>query len=264
MFSISKSRFTSGFFLLLYELNIVNKMKNKIVLISLFALPIVIYLIFSTASHNSLFLPTLSKNNSEIPQNWTSLDTSKIALKGKITVLGFVGNNVIENRGNFFNLNQKIYNKYKGFTDFQMVMVTPKGNEAKAKQIIDELAPITGEMTGWKFVFASPEEIQSFYDSYKLTGKLDENLGTPAVIIVDKELNDRGRKGKNKKAVDAYKDSYNTISAADLHNEMTDDIKIILREYRLALKKNKNKRKDAFRDKIEENVSKANKNSNEK
>lgn len=239
-------------------------MKNKIVLISLFALPIVIYLIFSTASHNSLFLPTLSKNNSEIPQNWTSLDTSKIALKGKITVLGFVGNNVIENRGNFFNLNQKIYNKYKGFTDFQMVMVTPKGNEAKAKQIIDELAPITGEMTGWKFVFASPEEIQSFYDSYKLTGKLDENLGTPAVIIVDKELNHRGRKGKNKKGVDEYKESYNTISAADLHNEMTDDIKIILREYRLALKKNKNKRKDAFRDKIEENVSNANQDNNEK
>ena len=143
-------------------------------------------------------------------------------------------------------------------------MVTPKGNEAKAKQIIDELAPITGQMTGWKFVFASPEEIQSFYDSYKLTGKLDENLGTPAVIIVDKELNHRGRKGKNKKGVDEYKESYNTISAADLHNEMTDDIKIILREYRLALKKNKNKRKDAFRDKIEENVSKANKNSNEK
>ena len=64
--------------------------------------------------------------------------------------------------------------------------------------------------------------------------------------------------------MDEYKESYNTISAADLHNEMTDDIKIILREYRLALKKNKNKRKDAFRDKIEENVSKANKNSNEK
>ena len=239
-------------------------MKNKLVLILLFVLPIATYLIFSSATHNSLFLPTLSKNNAEIPENWTSLDTSKIALKGKITILGFVGNNVIENRGNFFNLNQKIYNKFKGFTDFQMVMVTPKGNEAKAKQIIEELAPITGEMTGWKFVFASPEEIQSFYDSYKLTGKLDENLGTPAVIIVDKELNHRGRKGKNKKGVDEYKESYNTISAADLHNEMTDDIKIILREYRLALKKNKNKRKDAFRDKIEENVSKANKNSNEK
>jgi len=239
-------------------------MKNKIVLISLFVLPIAIYLIFSTATHNSLFLPTISKNNAEIPQNWISLDTSKIQLKGKITVLGFVGNNVIENRGNFFNLNQKIYNKYKGFSDFQMVMVTPKGNEAKAKQIIDELAPITGEMNGWKFVFATPDEIQSFYDSYKLAVKLDENHGTPAVIIVDKELNHRGRKGKNKKGVEEYKESYNTISAADLHNEMTDDVKIILREYRLALKKNKNKRKDTFRDKIEENVKKANQNTNEK
>lgn len=231
-------------------------MKNKIVLISLFALPIVIYLIFSTASHNSLFLPTLSKNNSEIPQNWTSLDSSKIELKGKITVLGFVGNNVIENRGNFFNLNQKIYNKYKGFKDFQMIMVVPLGKEKECQQIIDELAPITGDMSGWKFVFALPYEIQSFYDSYKLAGKLDENFGTAAVIIVDKELNHRGRKGKNKKGVEEYKESYNTISAADLHNEMTDDVKIILREYRLALKKNKNERKDAFRDNIKENIEK--------
>lgn len=239
-------------------------MKNKLVLISLFALPIVIYLIFSTASHNSLFLPTLSKNNAEIPQNWLGLDQTNITLTGKISVVGFVGNNVIENRGNFFNLNQKIYNKYKGFTDFQMVMITPIGNEAKAKQIIDELAPITGDMKGWKFVFAPVNEIQSYYDRFNLTGKLDDQLGTPAVIIIDKERNHRGRKGKNRKGEEEYKESYNTISAADLHNEMTDDVKIILREYRLALKKNKNKRKDAFRDKIEENVNKTNLEANEK
>jgi hypothetical protein len=229
-------------------------MKNKLVLILLFVLPIAIYLIFSTATHNSLFLPTISKANADIPANWVGLNQEKISMKDKITVLGFVGNNVIENRGNFFNLNQKIYNKYKGFKDFQMVMVTPKGNEAKAQQIIEELAPITGEMTGWKFVFATPEEIQNFYDSYKLVVKLDANFGTPAVIIVDKELNHRGRKGQNKKGQEEYKESYNTISAADLHNEMTDDVKIILREYRLALKKNKNARKDAFRDNIKENI----------
>jgi hypothetical protein len=229
-------------------------MKNKLVLILLFVLPIAIYLIFSTATHNSLFLPTISKANADIPANWVGLNQEKISMKDKITVLGFVGNKVIENRGNFFNLNQKIYNKYKGFKDFQMVMVTPKGNEAKAQQIIEELAPITGEMTGWKFVFATPEEIQNFYDSYKLVGKLDSNFGTPAVLIVDKELNHRGRKGQNKKGQEEYKESYNTISAADLHNEMTDDVKIILREYRLALKKNNNARKDAFRDNIKENI----------
>lgn len=229
-------------------------MKNKLVLILLFVLPIAIYLIFSTATHNSLFLPTISKANADLPANWVGLNQEKISMKDKITVLGFVGNNVIENRGNFFNLNQKIYNKYKGFKDFQMVMVTTVGNEEKAKQIIEELAPITGEMTGWKFVFATPEEIQTFYESYKLVGKLDANFGTPDVIIVDKELNHRGRKGKNKKGKEEYKESYNTISAADLHNEMTDDVKIILREYRLALKKNKNARKDAFRDHIKENI----------
>jgi len=234
-------------------------MKNKLVLISLFILPIAIYLVFSTASHNSLFLPTISKNNLDIPSEWSSLDGNPLSMKGKITILGFVGENVIENRGNFFNLNQKIYNKYKGFKDFQMIMVVPKGNEKKCQQIIDELAPITGEMTGWKFAFSTPDSIQDFYDSYKLIGQLDENKGTPAVIIVDKELNHRGRKGKNKKGEDEFKESYNTISAADLHNEMTDDVKIILREYRLALKKNQNERKDVFRDNIKENIEKQNK-----
>jgi hypothetical protein len=234
-------------------------MKNKLVLISLFILPIAIYLVFSTASHNSLFLPTISKNNLDIPSEWSSLDGNPLSMKGKITILGFVGENVIENRGNFFNLNQKIYNKYKGFKDFQMIMVVPKGNEKKCQQIIDELAPITGEMTGWKFAFSTPDSIQDFYDSYKLIGQLVEKKGTPAVIIVDKELNHRGRKGKNKKGEDEFKESYNTISAADLHNEMTDDVKIILREYRLALKKNKNERKDDFRDNIKENIEKQNK-----
>ena len=234
-------------------------MKNKLVLISLFILPIAIYLVFSTASHNSLFLPTISKNNQEIPSDWSSLDGTKQAMKGKITVLGFVGTEVITNRGNFFNLNQKIYNKYKGFKDFQMIMVVPLGKEKECQQIIDELAPITGDMSGWKFVFSTPEKIQGFYDSYKLNGQLDENKGTPAVIIVDKELNHRGRNGKNRKGENEFKESYNTISAADLHNEMTDDIKIILREYRLALKKNKNERKDAFRDNIKENIEKQNK-----
>ncbi len=221
-------------------------------------MPIAIYLVFSTASHNSLFLPTISKNNLDIPSDWSSLDGNPLSMKDKITILGFVGDNVIENRGNFFNLNQKIYNKYKGFKDFQMIMV-PIGNEKKCQQIIDELAPITGEMTGWKFAFSTPDSIQDFYDSYKLIGQLDENKGTPAVIIVDKELNHRGRKGKNKKGEDEFKESYNTISAADLHNEMTDDVKIILREYRLALKKNQNERKDVFRDNIKENIEKQNK-----
>mgnify|MGYP006870551051 CR=1 FL=1 len=102
----------------MYELKLVLLIKNKLVLILLFVLPIAIYLLFSTATHNSLFLPTISKANADIPIHWKGLKAEHVVMKDKITVLGFVGNKVIENRGNFFNLNQKIYNKYKGFKDF--------------------------------------------------------------------------------------------------------------------------------------------------
>ncbi len=228
--------------------------KNKIVLLFLFIFPIVTYLIFATAKHNALFLPVISKHNTEIPQNWKSLHGEKVQLKDKITILGFVGDSVDLNKGNLFNLNQKIYNKYFGFKDFQLVMVAPLGTEKDCQAVLDKFKSLSENLSGWHFVFAEKDNIQSYYNTFSLRGQLDKTSGTPAVIIIDKEINHRGRKGKNKKGVNEYKESYNTISAADLHNEMSDDVKIILREYRLALKKNK--RKDSFRDKIEENVKK--------
>lgn len=216
-------------------------MKNKLVLIILLALPILIYLIFASATHNSLFLPTISKNNLELPQ-WSSLDNEPVRLENKITVLGFLGNDIKKNQGNIFNLNQKIYDKYVGFKDFQIVMVVQDGMQNDVKVLVEKLAGFTENMSAWKFVFAKPNEIQSYYDSYKLQGKLDADLSTAEVIIIDKDKNHRGRKGINKAGKDEYKESYNTISAADLHNDMSDDVKIMLREYRLALKRNNNKK----------------------
>lgn len=227
--------------------------KNKLILIFLFIFPIVTYIIFASAKHNSLFLPTISKNNKELPQTWKSLQNEKVLLKDKITILGFVGDSVWLNKGNLFNLNQKIYNKYYGFRDLQFVMVAPEGTQEQCQAVLDKFKGLSNNLSGWHFVFAPKSEIKSYYDSFHLIGQLDELYGTPAVIILDKEINHRGRSGKNKKGEDEYKESYNTISAADLHNEMSDDVKIILREYRLALKKN-NQRKDDFRDKIEEKV----------
>jgi hypothetical protein len=69
----------------------------------------------------------------------------------------------------------------------------------------------------------------------KLVGKLDADLGTPNVYIVDKERNLRGRKEKK-----GYKEGYNTFHPSDLSNEMLDDFRVILYEYRAALKKNHN------------------------
>ncbi|MGV3460346.1 MAG: hypothetical protein ACO1N9_07830 [Flavobacterium sp.] len=210
-------------------------MKKSLVLFVLFALPIVAYLFFASGVNQFAKLPVVTKGIPELPAG-TSLTGEKVQLKGKITILGFPGTDIIYNQGNAFNLDQKIYNKNREFEDFQVVMLAPVGTEGQAEELVEKLSQISN-MSRWHFVFAKPEEIQAYYKSLNLVGGLDAKLGTPNVFIIDKNLNLRGRKGANKKGEMEYKEGYNTISAADLHNEMGDDVKVILAEYRLALKK---------------------------
>lgn len=209
---------------------------------------------FATASHNSLFLPIISKNHSDIPSQFVSLNKEKITLDKNISVLGFPGSDIDEVKANLFNLNQKIYNKYGGFKDFQMVMILPDGNQEKIKAIMLEFRRLSNDLKNWHFLFGKPEDIETYFNSFNFKNTLNDKSGTSFVYIIDKEKCLRGRKGQEIKGKVEYRECYNTISAAELHNEMSDDVKILLREYRLALKKNK--RKDEFRDKIEQEVKK--------
>ncbi|WP_329807093.1 hypothetical protein [Flavobacterium facile] len=229
-------------------------MKKYLVLSVLFILPIVAYMFFATASHNSLFLPIISKNHSDIPSQFVSLNNEKITLDKNITVLGFPGSDIEEVKANLFNLNQKIYNKYGGFKDFQMVMILPDGNQEKIKAIMLEFRRLSNDLKNWHFLFGKPEDIETYFNTFNFKNTLNDKSGTSFVYIIDKEKCLRGRKGQEIKGKVEYRECYNTISAAELHNEMSDDVKILLREYRLALKKNK--RKDEFRDKIEQEVKK--------
>lgn len=208
-------------------------MKKNIVLFSLFVLPIVAYLFFASGVNSFTTLPVITPKIKDFG-DWKSLNGKKVLLDKKITVLGFSGSEILSNRGNYFNLNEKIYKRYNGFEDLQFVVLCPLGTEADAQKVVDALKPFT-DVQGWNFVFASPEEIQAFYNQLKLKGKLDQNLGTPNVFIVDKERNLRGRKDKEE-----YKEGYDTFHPSELSNEMLDDFKIILYEYRAALKKNHN------------------------
>jgi hypothetical protein len=113
-------------------------------------------------------------------------------------------------------------------------MVCPTGTEKDAKKVVDALGAFT-DVAQWRFVFASPIEIQAYYNQLKLVEKLDDKLGTPKVYIVDKKRNLRGRK-----LVKDAKEGYSTFHPAELSNEMLDDFKVILYEYRAALKKNNN------------------------
>ena len=221
-----------AFFLLLYKYYKVQMKKNSVLFV-LFILPIVAYLFFASGINSFSKLPTLTK---KIPDfgAWKSLNNETISLNNKITILGFSGTDLLKNKGNYFNLNQKIYQRYHEFKDLQFVIICPIGTEKDAQYIIDQLKTIT-DVSQWHFVFTTPENIQDYYSQMKLVGKLDSDFGTPNVFIIDKERNLRGRKDKKE-----YKEGYDTTSPSVLSNEMLDDFKIILYEYRAALKKNHN------------------------
>lgn len=219
--------------------------KKYFVLISLFIIPIAVYLFFALASHNSLFLDIINKNINNLPKEWKCEIDEKITLNQKITILAFAGLDFEINKGNFFNLNQKIYNKYKEFNDFQLVVIAPIESKVAIENFLFEMKRISNT-TGWKIIYTDTNSILDYYNSFGLKKALNHDFGTSNVLIIDKDRNIRGRKSKNKKGEMEYFESYNTISAAELHNQMTDDVKILLREYRLALKKNDpNRRKDS-------------------
>lgn len=203
-------------------------MKKTFILVVLFVLPIVAYLFFASGVNNFGKLPVLTKNINELSF------AKEAGFKNKITILGFLGANIDSRKGNAFNLNQKIYKRFHEFKDFQFVMVLPKGTENKTEELKKELATLAN-IEKWKFIFTSPVQINNLFSSLKTDIELDDNLGTPYVFIVDKDL---GLRGRTNDEDENTKYGFNSNSVADLNNKMIDDVKIVLAEYRLALKKN--------------------------
>jgi len=211
-------------------------MKKNLVLFSLFVLPIVAYLFFASGVNTFSTLPVLTP---KIPEfgNWKTATNEEIRLEGKITILSFGGFDVYKNRGNYFNLNEKIYQRYHKFADLQFVVLSPIGTEKDVEQFKNKLAETT-DMAQWKFIFATPSEINTFYESLNLKkDQLDAKVGSNNVYIVDKARNLRGRKLQSEKE---YKEGYSMFYVSELHNEMLDDFKIVLYEYKAALKRNRN------------------------
>jgi len=208
-------------------------MKKTLVLVTLFVLPIVAYLFFLSGTTNFGKLATLTENIQEVPPL-----NDGISLKNKITVLGFLGNDIDSKKSNALNLNQKVYKRFYEFTDFQFVMVVPNGTETKVVQLKKELNELA-DVVKWNFVQADTIAISTFFNSLKTDFMLDDDYATPYVFIVDKDLNLRGRVDDEDEQT---KYGFNSTSVADLNNKMVDDVKIILAEYRLALKKNTNRR----------------------
>ncbi len=115
-------------------------------------------------------------------------------------------------------------------------MLVPNGSENEVVDLKEELGKLA-DTKKWNFVHASEEKIQEFFNGLKTDLQLDVTKATPYVFIIDKDLKLRGR-DEDVEENEKIKYGFNSVSVADLNNEMVDDVKIILAEYRLALKKN--------------------------
>ena len=206
-------------------------MRKFFVLGVLFILPLVAYLFFASGVNHFSKLPVLEKNIGSIEPFSTTNDS--LSLSDHITVLGFMGTNLDLTQGNIFNINQKIYNYFKDFNDFQMLMIMPNGTQDKVASIMTELDGLT-DTKKWNFVYGEEQEVRDFFKSLKSPYALDAYLHTPQVFIIDKNGALRGR-DDDEDVGKLY--GYNSGSVAEINAKMKDDVKVILAEYRLALKK---------------------------
>ena len=208
-------------------LNIIP-LKKYFVLTILFVLPLVAYLFFASGINNFAKLPILEKDV-------LNVDTfSEKTFDNKISILIFLGSNIQKKKGDILNLNQKIYKRFYEFNDFQFIALGPIEIKKQIEDLVGQLSTGTNtEMTKWFFLFKDSEDTKNIFKSLRTNLELDEFGGSPYVFIIDKNGYLRGRNDS-----DGIKFGYDIRSVAELNNYMVDDIKIILAEYRLALKKN--------------------------
>ncbi len=214
-----------------------QKFKKFFVLGVLFILPIIAYLFLASGVNNFVKLPVLSQGVSDI-QQFNDEEGNTYSLNNKITVLLFLGKNPLERKANIYNLAHKIYKKNYLFNDFQFVLLSENGTQKENKEIIKELKKIE-DTKGWRFLYGSTQEIENVFYSLQTNLELDKNYSTPYAFIIDKDKNLRGRNQDEDEEV-LY--GYDASDYSLINNKMSDDVKVLLAEYRLALKKYKSNR----------------------
>ena len=203
-------------------------MRKYFVLTILFVLPLVVYLFFASGINHFAKLPILTKDIKDI-----SVISSE-SFNNKITILGFFGSKIQDKYGDAGNLNQEIFKRFNEFKDFHFLMIQPFGTKSLSDSLLFEMNRLTKtNFQNWKFVEVSNKDLLDVFESLKTDLKLDSSLATSYVFIIDRDGNLRGRDDE-----EGIKYGYDSRFVADINNNMVDDVKVILAEYRMALKKN--------------------------
>ena len=211
-----------------------KNLKKYLILGFLFFFPIFVYVFLSTGINNFAKLPILTETVMDIEN--IEGNSAKVSFKNKISVVAFWGGDVNNKKSEALNLNQKIYKRFYEFQDFQFVLLHDKNDNKAIEDLKSDLVSGVGtDLKNWNFIPTTQSNIKMIFDSFKTNIELDESFSTPYVFIVDRDLNLRGRDDDEDIGVLF---GFNSQSVAEINNKMVDDVKIILAEYRLALKKN--------------------------
>ena len=208
--------------------------KKYLILAFLFFFPIFVYVFLSTGINNFAKLPILTDRVTDIK----NIDGNelKVSFKDKISIVAFWGGDIKNKKSEALNLNQKIYKRFFEFQDFQFVVIHNKSESQEIESLKAELISGVGtDLKKWNFIPTTQANIKIVFDSFRTNLELDENYSTPYVFIVDRDMSLRGRDDDEDMGM-LY--GFNSQSVAEINNKMVDDVKIILAEYRLALKKN--------------------------
>lgn len=215
-------------------------MKKKLVLVALFVLPIVAYLFFASGIYNFANLPLLTEDVENIShfsnQEFKTVQTAEapLSLDNRITLVAYLGDGLKNNTGYTANLNLMIFKYFERYDDFQMVLFANQGSEQAIDDLKTELARIF-DVSKMRFVVTTKEQISEHFASLKTGLNLMSDAGHPDVFVIDKARSLRS--GHEEKKANIY--GYDFSQAVEM-GYLKDDVKILLAEYRLALKKNKN------------------------
>lgn len=205
--------------------------KRYAVLIVLFFLPVAFLLMLYPAKHNYIALDVIKEDVQDIAA------VSDFEFKDHITVLAFLGKSPLVRATAATNLKQLIYDKFKGFKGFQMVVIMSPEARPDLAALKKEIESHE-DLKYWHFVFLEDDQIEQIYSSLITDHPLDDQLSTSRMFIIDGDLNQRGRFDDRtemeveRNAVVTDLTSYDGVEVAIIKNKMSEDIRVLFTEYR--------------------------------
>ena len=220
-----------------------KSLKKTIILSVLFFLPVLFLLFLYPSKHNYNPLDVVKTQIEEV-SGFKDEDGNDVNFKSNITVVGFLGSEPLQQTTTALNLKELIYDKFKGFKKFQIVVLVNETAKEDAERLFREIATYE-DLRFWHFVYANEYELLSTFKGLKSDIELDANLSTDHVFIIDTDLNQRGRiDDRTDKEIEKDKpiyglSSYDCIEVAEIKNKMgSEDLRVLFTEYRQKRKGN--------------------------